>query len=753
MNITNKFITLLTCVGFGITACVGSDSDGGVKQPANLVSDTGAITTSGVNNTVTIKNIGQLPIVINNTTVSMEDTTDTISDASGCNNKTLSSGQNCQIKLTTYSGEAGITTLHLSTNNGIYDFPINIDTSGEGVVDNDIKVLETTKEKVVNILNKGALPIKLTSLKLEDGNKTLTVKDINCIGNIINAGSTCQISAKASSSQNYKHVLYVTTANTYMKQPQQLLFYERTDTNSLQLIKDTTKITSTINIQEPRFSLYTITNNGSNDINITTIDTLENNIGKITSNQCDGMLLQSGDNCTFGMEVNRDAYGMGNLTVNTKETLASPIKYQVTIDSPNLTVEDDEGNSNDIAIHTNSHEVANIINKSAFDVRVNDLSFNDKEVTLSNNCANKIISPGDKCQINLLASDKEDNDGLITIKEFDGNFTKQINLHITNGVSIIPQTNDSVYNAAIVNGGDNFYQVFIVNNPMDIAQALDVSLRNTSTKLVNTSDLNQGSFLLSNCVDDHQTTTINAHAKCELIIREPNDWNKIQDLVQDATNPDKGNLRIQIQYKGSQDTLLQKFQGVVNYHHVHEDSTYSAGYFLLPRYTIDPNSCSGFSVAQLMHSRTFEGTQRLSIGASLSVEPDTTTIKIDSFFNVWSYCYKTTAYLTVDDSSNYITIKDEGGNVKLQSASPTTQGVSYNGDHGEFTVSIDPGIDCRSSDCTGFRILVKPTDPALSGDGVQGEIAIKKPYPAKDLTVADIVMWNNLGYTLIKGLH
>ena len=183
----NKFITLLTCVGFGITACVGSDSDGGIKQPANLVSDTGTISTSGTNNTVTIKNIGEMPIIINDTNISTDSTMDKISDAFGCNNKTLSAGQACQIKLTTYSGEAGITTLHLSTNNGIYDFPINVDTSGEGVVDNDTKVLDTTKEKIVNIFNKGSLPVKLTSFRLEDGNKTLTIKDVNCIGSIISS--------------------------------------------------------------------------------------------------------------------------------------------------------------------------------------------------------------------------------------------------------------------------------------------------------------------------------------------------------------------------------------------------------------------------------------------------------------------------------------------------------------------------------------------------------------------------------------
>ena len=237
-------------------------------------------------------------------------------------------------------------------------------------------------------------------------------------------------------------------------------------------------------------------------------------------------------------------------------------------------------------------------------------------------------------------------------------------------------------------------------------------------------------------------------SQCELIIKEVNDWNNIQDLVQDNDNPDKGNLRIQIQYNKSGDTFLQKFQGLVNHHDTEQASTYTANYSLPPYNTISPNHCGIITTAEILKSDiTFEGMQTLSIGASLTTEADTTTIRIDTFLDIWGYCHRTTKYFAIQN--NQMIIKDQNNTIISQQNFPTANDVAYGGDS-NFTTTIEKGIKCDGKNCTNFTIAVNLTDPAIKNDSVRGTLYFLQPLPAQKYTTIDGIIWNSLGSTIVK---
>ena len=574
-------VTVLTACGGGQSA----DGGTGIHYPGNLVPDTSSIAKSG-KTVVTIRNVGQLPVVINNASITDDKTVDSINAATtDCYGKTLSQNQTCSLGLNVYAGEAGVSTVALDTSNGTYTISLNIDTSSEGVIDSDIKSLQTTKEQVISLVNKGAAALTVTKLALESNNTTLRLSDINCLNQSLTNGQSCQLKVRAAAAQNRQHILYLSTNNKFLV-TQQLQINENTDKNMLSLVSES-GVTNPILIESPGVKLWTITNSGTDDIHISSVKLDESNIGSLSTNNCDGKLLEAGDSCDISISVNQNAFGGGGLFVNTTESLLSGESYSLIINSNNLTLND---GTTDVVMHTNSNKVLTIKNASNFDIDVNSIDFNNGDIRLSSDCAGT-IHPSTTCSVSLLSLGIEDDNSKFIFNEFDGGFSRPINLHISNGITVFNQPDDSVYHNVLPHD-NNFYQVFLVTNPTSQNINLTVLLRDTSMHGVRANELASGMFILPSCFDNAGNPSIMANSQCELILREVNDYNKLADIIADSTNPDTGNLRIRINYS-SGDVLLQKFQGTVVAHQVSRNPTYPPGALILAEEPIGANNSCG----------------------------------------------------------------------------------------------------------------------------------------------------------------
>ncbi len=731
---------LFSCLGLGIL--VGCSSGAGstiagdkINQPGNLTTDVHSITKSG-DNAIRIYNNGQMGVIINSGSITSNQTKDAINEgASDCFGKTLSSQQACTVSIHTYEGEAGVTELDLATNNGTYQLPINVDTSGGGVLETDTTVIATTKEKVISLYNKGAMPLTLSAFHMEDGDTTLVAKDSldnHCLNTTLESGKACQIKVKASPAINKKHTLSVTTSNSFLK-VQDLPLYEETDRNLVNLYRNESS-DNIFTVDTPEKNTFVLKNNGSDDINISKLDFNGAGIGNVASNTCNGAILQAGDTCNIELNVNKDAHESGVFSINTAEKLEGAFDYKVIVSSNNL----DFAKVNDAIIHTSSTKQLNVVNNSNFDVKVDSVSYDASLMQLDTSACNGTIVAHGKCTMPVKSSAIKADASLI-FNEFGGSINKTVNLHINDGIAVMAQPKGNNYYAQLPQDG-NLYQVFTVVNNTDKPQGFSLTTQhNEIGTFMRINDI-PSAFVDTNCItsSDSNVAHVAPQSQCEIIIREPSDLNTVQPFEQSI-------LQVEVDYSDTQDVFVHRYQAQVLKHNEHRDAVSHPGETINPNYPIDPNTCGFPTNGTMIWSSNIPGTgQKYTMGAFLSVGDDNTTIKVDTFIDIYKYCHKNTAYLNVQN--NQIIVSDQSGSIIAQQSVPIKSDINFNGDS-NTVATILPSSICDGTNCS-INLKVLALDKILNAQ-ISNVISFLQPSPARDWTVVDAVVWNDLG-TLIR---
>lgn len=743
-------LCLLALVACGSGSIFSPSNSNGINQPGNLIADTGSIATSG-DNTIHVVNNGGTPVIINSGEIHNTETVDEIEpNSTDCFGKTLSAKQSCKVIIKTYPGEAGIAEVQLNTNNGAYIFPINVDTvESDGVYDSDIKSIDTTKEQVLNIVNKGSAPITLKAFNLESDNTTLQLSDTNCLNNKLDAGKYCQMKIKASASQNKRHILYMHTDNQYLK-TQQLQFYEATYQNRLILITNESSI-NTITLNAPGAFNYTVKNNGSNDIHINQLGLTSTNIGTM-SDTCSGQMLQAGDTCTVSLNVTNNAYGTSQIIANTTEVLESSFAYNLIASSKNLFID----NSNDVVMHTNTSKTVTITNPNAFDIYVSSLNYNSNEMQISSSCG-ATIKAGDSCSAKINALNMTDDNSYLLFDEFNGGESKLINVHITDGVATAYQPSGNIYYTNIPNDG-NFYQVFVVTNNSVESQNLELDVRQND--IVNSMrtdiDLPSSSFLYPNCITGNDAkASVQPNSHCEIILREHNNLAQLEELAADESNPDKGNFRIGVDYNNTNDSYLQKYEANVAIVNMHKDAVYNPGDTIEPNYSITPNWC-GFANNKATiayngkHPAFYE--QDYSFGSLFTVQPDNKTIFWEVYFAInipgKPSCFVNSYLLSIESSQ--ITLSNNPSGILDQKPMPTSSLMQVNWTINEINNTLQnqilPQSYCNGTNCSinlNIRNVYTNNNNLIAN--IIGTINFLQPAPAKDWTEASAPIWQDLG--------
>jgi len=731
-------LSLVFAILTGCSSGIGSTfADGKINKPGNLTTDIHAITKSG-DNAIRIYNNGQMGVSINSGSITSNQTKDAINEgASDCFGKTLSSQQACTVSIYTYEGEAGVTELDLATNNGTYKLPINVDTSGGGVLETDTNVIATTKEKVISLYNKGAMPLTLSAFHMEDGDTTLIAKDSldnHCLNATLDSGKACQIKVKASPAMNKDHILSVTTSNSFLK-VQDLHLYEKTDVNKVNLYRNESS-NNVFTVDTPEKNTFVLKNNGSDDINISKLDFTGTTVGDVVSNTCNGAILQAGDACNIELNVNTDAHESGIFTINTAEKLESAFDYKVMVNSNNLAFE----GVNDAIIHTSSTKQLNILNNSNFDVKVDSVSYDAALMQLDTSACNGVIAAHGRCAMPVKSKEAK-ADAEITFNEFSGGVIKAITLHINDGVSIIAQPKGNNYYASLPQDG-NLYQVFTVVNNTDKPQGFSLTTQHNEIATFMRIDDIPSAFVDTNCItsSDSNVASVAPQSQCEIIIREPSDLNIVQPFEQSI-------LQVEVDYSDTQDIFVHRYQAQVLTHNEHRDATYQPNQIVNPKVVNEPGHLQ-ITQSTLVYNNPGQGSVfPYSVGIVLSIEPDLTTIKAISFLSSSiNRSYSALSYLSIQNGA--LTVTDASGAQVMQQAMPTSNKIAFNKmDDVIFfmvpyviTSYIMPQSYCDDVQC----YLLLDINSVTHGD-ICDTISFTRPLPARDWTVVDAVVWNDIG--------
>lgn len=731
-------LSLVFAILTGCSSGIGSTfADGKINKPGNLTTDIHAITKSG-DNAIRIYNNGQMGVSINSGSITSNQTKDAINEgASDCFGKTLSSQQACTVSIYTYEGEAGVTELDLATNNGTYKLPINVDTSGGGVLETDTNVIATTKEKVISLYNKGAMPLTLSAFHMEDGDTTLIAKDSldnHCLNATLDSGKACQIKVKASPAMNKDHILSVTTSNSFLK-VQDLHLYEKTDVNKVNLYRNESS-NNVFTVDTPEKNTFVLKNNGSDDINISKLDFTGTTVGDVVSNTCNGAILQAGDACNIELNVNTDAHESGIFTINTAEKLESAFDYKVMVNSNNLAFE----GVNDAIIHTSSTKQLNILNNSNFDVKVDSVSYDAALMQLDTSACNGVIAAHGRCAMPVKSKEAK-ADAEITFNEFSGGVIKAITLHINDGVSIIAQPKGNNYYASLPQDG-NLYQVFTVVNNTDKPQGFSLTTQHNEIATFMRIDDIPSAFVDTNCItsSDSNVASVAPQSQCEIIIREPSDLNIVQPFEQSI-------LQVEVDYSDTQDIFVHRYQAQVLTHNEHRDATYQPNQIVNPKVVNEPGHLQ-ITQSTLVYNNPGQGSVfPYSVGIVLSIEPDLTTIKAISFLSSSiNRSYSALSYLSIQNGA--LTVTDASGAQVMQQAMPTSNKIAFNkmDDVIFFMVPyVITSYIMPQSYCDDVRCYLLLDINSVTHGDICDTISFTRPLPARDWTVVDAVVWNDIG--------
>ena len=743
-----------TCTGtiYGInttdTGYINFNASGGkVKQSIkvhvtkNLVPDTYEVKRSGVKE-ILIKNEGQTSIQINTGELNNQETADRIdianTDCYGVSSRTLSPNETCKIGLNVYSGEAGISELKLQTTDGSYSFPVEIDTTAEGVFVSDTKEIKSTKEQTIKILNKSAVALTIKSFNLEADNVTLSAKNVSCLNNKVGAGKECQIKVQASPGQYIHHTLKLATSNAYLK-PQAVYFRETTNNNSLSLLSDN-NLENHINIikDTPGNYAYTIKNTGTNDININSVSLSADNIGSLTS-ACDGNKLQAGDSCELKLNIRNNAYGKVDLITNTAENLESSFNHSIEVAGADLSI----NQAHDVVLHNSATKNVVITNNSRFTLDLNSISYDMNNLRFSSTCTGSIPA-GASCSGTISGINTTDT-GYINFNAFGGRVNHQIRVHVTNGVSTIFQPMGNAY-YTLLPQDSHFYQVFTVVNNSNREQRLSLSNRfPTLVQLMTYQDISQNSFINPNCVQDADGNLINVSANsiCEIILREPNNLDQLQQLIMDTQNSDRGNFRISVEY-GDGEVFINKYQSVVGTRQMHREQTYSKGSKLSLNTTASTNGCN--MLGQLFSYYNYD--------------PGTTACNDRG--GCWSTAHGLGIIINADLLDNntitgtYYEFSNAYGSecgypfkISLLSYQTDVQIDAVGTNNGTLKAFMRSGSNCNNNQCNIIISATRGDDPQPANLHRYG-FTFAKPISAADWVEATGITWQDLGAVTLK---
>jgi hypothetical protein len=377
----------------------------------------------------------------------------------------------------------------------------------------------------------------------------------------------------------------------------------------------------------------------------------------------------------------------------------------------------------------------NVVNNSNFDVKVDSVSYDASLMQLDTSACNGVITAHGKCAMPVKSKEAK-ADAEITFNEFGGGVIKATTLHINDGVSVIAQPKGNSYYATLPNDG-NFYQVFSVVNNTDKPQGFSLTTQhNEIAKFMRSNgvDIPLNAFIEPNCLDADSKASVAPQSQCEIIIREPSDLNIVQPFEQSI-------LQVEVDYSYTQDIFVHRYQAQVLKHNEHRDAVSHPGETINPNYPIDPNNCGFPTNGTIIWSSNIPGTgQRYTMGAFLSVGDDNTTIKVDTFIDIYKYCHKNTAYLNVQN--NQIIVSDQSGSIIAQQSVPIKSDINFNGDSNTVATLLPSSI-CDGTNCS-INLKVLAFDPILKAQ-ISNVISFLQPSPARDWTVVDAVVWNDIG--------
>lgn len=732
-----------------------------VLNQADVITDISSITSPGqqtvhvINNTIKARHPHQL----NFTKIKLTDewTQDELI-SSTCLNKTLAPNESCAVVLNIIDKEAGYDTINLTTSIGTYNSLLNIDNEGSGVVELGDIILDSTREKKIDVYNKGKLALKINGFNVVDHtNDGFTVTDINCANeksSEILAGKACQILAKARPNKHTQHTIYFSTNNPRLKK-QSGFIHEKTDKTEMSFLLDNEKETqSDYFFSNPTTHDIVIKNTGTNDLNIKTI-TLDNSSVGYVDNNCNNKLLQAGDTCTAKLTIRDDAYGdvekvAATLKVNTEEDTIDGFKnpaYNIHIDNPNLQFVND---NKDLTIHKYATREVKLINKSNFIVKTSGaISYNNQLIKLDSSSCPREFAPNQSCDLKIV-SNGQVKDTQLQIPEYDNKLQHTLNIHISDGVTVVQQpAGSSYYN--VLPHDNNLYQVFTVANNGDTTQQINISKRNGVLELI-TNQLPAPAYLLPKCFENN-TFIVKANSQCELIMREPNDTNALSELDRDEANPDKGNLRFNINYITA-DHLTHKYQAHVNRHHEHKDAPYPPDTAINADKSVGNNVCgikNGQATYITEYAPSIMGVGRIGMVLTGDLFDENTMKAI--IFQVHDFrvpagekcLYKVNIKVplrnfTQDERVDHILYEKQGSWERYVDLY-TLAGSWCNG--AICQISLHPKI-------------YDDLNPQLSNGAIDignitwSSVPFTQPQPAKDFDVVDGVSWSDLGVFAIK---
>ena len=155
-------LSTIPALALMLSSCIG-DSDT-MKKPSDLSLDKSIISREGehVVNVTSVR--GDMSVRIDRIdVVNDENLTTQKVDASDCEGKSLSPNQSCKFIINVAESQAGRVTINLHGEYGYYSKFITIDTTGSGIIDNDIKEVRTTKYKLIPVTNYGKMAVKMNN--------------------------------------------------------------------------------------------------------------------------------------------------------------------------------------------------------------------------------------------------------------------------------------------------------------------------------------------------------------------------------------------------------------------------------------------------------------------------------------------------------------------------------------------------------------------------------------------------------------
>ena len=677
----------------------------------DLTLNSHAIAQSGDNNFILTNNAIN-PIKITNVNFSQINTYDS-ADLSDCNNKTLKNNETCTIKITSEDKIAGVDNLLFNTDLGNYTHTIQVNTTGEGVLDTDDTAnLKTTKEQAVKVYNKGNMPIRLKNLNVaqettlqktmrmvgftSNNDDTLQVDDSSCLNQVIGGQQVCQIKAKAKGNTNTNHLVNFTSNNTYMNE-QSIETKQKTTETTLGFFKDNDKdaITNVI-LESPTLVNISLKNTGTNDMTIKKLELNNTNVGDIATDTCTGSNVYAGETCQIGLQVKSNAYGKIQLTAITEQDHPNNT-IMFSINNESITYVD---NALKNTMQTNTTKEFTIKNPGKFAITISNLIFDTTSYSvIENQCNGATLQSNGTCKFKLTSNN---NLGTTSVKVVSDSYAsaENLDLQVTNGLSISP-----------INTSNVFYQSFKIENPVTASTAT-VSINNQTTGTFVADGQSVDIFSNQNCAKFNGN--IPSNTVCEYMLAYP-----------ENTSINSENLSFNISSDGGTSTATQNYVSKVVKHNVNIPANYLANQTINAYQTISQTQCNGAISSNLASAVWNYSLLYSSVGYLLKTGSDGVSLYVTLFF-VDNACYV----------QKDILIPNYSVSTKTQLAKIAPNSYSH------IELYLDVGGGCKANICTLPLITTGSVEGVVVPTVSPASITFTQPVFAQNYTVVDSITWN-----------